>query len=179
MSRKKLWIIILLVFVIALGVIGYRLLGPFIEGRSYYYSHTAFTDLSNESIGKMRLHDNIDKEAFRKEYGEPISKEGNVLYDYYHWKNGVETASIMEGKEKGKIVRLIVGEDIDLKTAKEIGLGSTKQDVIDSYGSNYYERTEQGATIIGYADHKLHTTIEFWLGEGEVVRIRLDDADVD
>ncbi|EJS73976.1 hypothetical protein [Bacillus cereus] len=179
MSRKRLWIIMLLVFVIALGVVGYRLLGPFIEGRSYYYSHTAFTDLSNESIGKMRLHDNIDKEAFRKEYGEPISKEDNVLYDYYHWKNGVETASIMEGKEKGKIVRLIIGENKELKTAKGIGLGSTKQDVIDSYGSNYYERTEQGTTIIGYADHKLYVTLEFWLGEGKVVRIRLDDADVD
>ncbi|WP_433774474.1 hypothetical protein [Bacillus wiedmannii] len=179
MSRKKLWIIILLVFVIALGVIGYRLLGPFIEGRSYYYSHTAFTDLSNESIGQMRLHDNIDKEAFRKEYGEPISKEDNVLYDYYHWKNGVETASIMEGKEKGKIVRLIIGENKELKTAKGIGLASTKQDVISSYGLNYYERTEQGVTIIGYADHKLHTTIEFWLGEEKVAHIRLDDADVE
>ena len=179
MSRKTLWISILLVFVIALGVIGYRLLGPFIEGRSYYYSHIAFTDLSNESIGKMRLHDNIDKEAFRKEYGEPISKEDNVLYDYYHWKNGVETASIMEGKEKGRIVRLIIGENKELKTAKGIGLASTKQDVISSYGLNYYERTEQGVTIIGYADHKLHTTIEFWLGEGKVAHIRLDDADVD
>ncbi|OQR55190.1 hypothetical protein [Bacillus sp. CDB3] len=179
MSSKKLWIIILLVFVIVLGMIGYRLLGPFIEGRSYYYKHANFTDLSNESIGKMRLHDNIDREAFRKEYGEPLSKKEHELYDYYYWKNGVETASIMEGKEKGKIVRLIIRESTDLKTEKGIGLGSTKQDVISSYGSNYYERTEQGATIIGYADHKLHTTIEFWLGEGEVVRIRLDDADVE
>ncbi|MBJ8070762.1 MULTISPECIES: hypothetical protein [Bacillus cereus group] len=179
MSRKKIWLIILLVFVIALGVIGYKLLGPFMEGRRYYYSHTDFTDLSNESIGKMKLHDNISKDSFREQYGEPISKQENVLYDYYSWKNGVETASIMEGKEKGKIVRLIIGENTDLKTAKGIGLGSTKQDVISSYGSNYYERTEQGTTIIGYADHKLHTTIEFWLGEGKVGHIRLDDADVE
>lgn len=179
MSRKKLWLIILLVFVIALGVMGYKLLGPFMEGRSYYYSHTNFTDLSNESIGKMRLHDNIDKEVFRKEYGEPIRKIDNVYYDYYYWKNGVETASIMEGKEKGKIVRLIIGENMDLKTEKGIGIGSTKQDVISSYGPNYYERTEQGATIIGYADHNLHITIEFWLGEGKIALIRLDDADVE
>ncbi|GAB6419473.1 hypothetical protein bcgnr5372_18920 [Bacillus luti] len=179
MSRKKLWILILLVFVIALGVIGYRLLGPFIEGRSYYYIHTAFTDLSNESIGKMRLHDNIDKEAFRKEYGEPIKKIDNVYYDYYDWKNGVETASIIEGKEKGKIVRLMIGENKELKTVKGIGIGSTKQDVINSYGSNYYERTEQGTTIIGYVDHKRYVTLEFWLGEGKVARIRLDDADVE
>ncbi|HDR4420006.1 TPA: hypothetical protein QCP59_000750 [Bacillus cereus] len=179
MSRKKLWLIILLVFVISLGVIGYKLLGPFIEGRSYYYSHTDFTDLSNESIGNMKLHDNMNKEAFRKEYGKPIRKLDNVYYDYYAWQNGVETASIMEGNEKGKIVRLMIGENTDLKTKKGIGLGSTKQDVISSYGSNYYERTEQGTAIIGYADHKLHTTIEFWLGEGKVAHIRLDDADVE
>ncbi|MDA1810965.1 hypothetical protein ABEW49_24250 [Bacillus anthracis] len=179
MSRKKLWIIILLVFVIALGVIGYRLLGPFIEGRSYYYSHTDFTDLSNESIGKMRLYDNIDEEVFRKEYGEPIKKIDNVYYDYYYWQNGVETVSIIEGKEKGKIVRLMIGEDVNLKTAKGIGIGSTKQDVISSYSSNYYERTEQGTAIIGYVDYKLHVTLEFWLGEGKVAHIRLDNADVE
>ncbi|MGF9831166.1 hypothetical protein [Bacillus anthracis] len=179
MSRKKLWIIILLVFVIALGVIGYRLLGPFIEGRSYYYSHTDFTDLSNESIGKMRLYDNIDEEVFRKEYGEPIKKIDNVYYDYYYWQNGVETVSIIEGKEKGKIVRLMIGEDVNLKTAKGIGIGSTKQDVISSYGSNYYERTEQGTAIIRYVDYKLHVTLEFWLGEGKVAHIRLDNADVE
>lgn len=179
MSRKKLWIIILLVFVIALGVIGYRLLGPFIEGRSYYYSHTDFTDLSNESIGKMRLYDNIDEEVFRKEYGEPIKKIDNVYYDYYSWQNGVETASIIEGKEKGKIVRLMIGENKELKVAKGIGLGSTKQDIINTYGSNYYERTEQGTAIIGYVDHKLHVTLEFWLGEGKIAHIRLDNADVE
>lgn len=179
MSRKKLGLIIILVFVIALGLIGYKLLGPVIEGRSYYYGHTDFTDLSNESIGNMKLHDNMNKEAFRKEYGEPIRKIDNVYYNYYSWQNGVETASIMEGNEKGRIVRLMIGENTNLKTKKGIGLGSTKQDVISSYGSYYYERTEQGTTIIGYADHKMHRIIEFWLGEGKVAHIRLDDVDVE
>ncbi|WP_180237488.1 hypothetical protein [Bacillus toyonensis] len=31
-------------------------------------------------------------------------------------KNGVEAASIMKGKEKGKSVRLIIGGNTDLKT---------------------------------------------------------------
>lgn len=127
----------------------------------------------------MRLYDNIDEEVFRKEYGEPIKKIDNVYYDYYYWQNGVETVSIIEGKEKGKIVRLMIGEDVNLKTAKGIGIGSTKQDVISSYSSKYYERTEQGTAIIGYVDYKLHVTLEFWLGEGKVAHIRLDNADVE
>ncbi|MFJ8268561.1 hypothetical protein [Peribacillus asahii] len=59
-------------------------------------------------------------------------------------------------------------------------IGSTKQDVIASYGSSYYKRTEQGADIVGYVDHKLRATIEFWLVEdGKVSEIRLDDTNID
>lgn len=63
---------------------------------------------------------------------------------------------------------------------KGIAIGSAKQDVIDSYGSKYYTRTEQGVDIIGYVDHKLRATIEFWLvEEGKVTEIRLDDINID
>ncbi|MDM5192359.1 hypothetical protein QUG02_05125 [Bacillus hominis] len=37
-------------------------------------------------------------------------------------KNGVEAASIIKGKEKGKIVRLIIVENTDLKTKKGMDL---------------------------------------------------------
>jgi hypothetical protein len=67
-----------------------------------------------------------------------------------------------------------------LKTAKGILIGSAKEDVIASYGSSYYTRNEQGVDIIGYVDHKLGVTIEFWLVEdGKVAEIRLDDTDID
>ncbi|WP_242213440.1 hypothetical protein [Bacillus cereus group sp. BfR-BA-01383] len=37
-------------------------------------------------------------------------------------KNGVEAASIIKGKEKGKIVHLIIVENTDLKTKKGMDL---------------------------------------------------------
>ncbi len=43
-----------------------------------------------------------------------------------------------------------------------------------------YKRREQGVDIVGYVDHKLGATIEFWLEEdGKVAEIRLDDTNID
>lgn len=179
--------IVLLALIILLSIIGFRTFSHFTEGRSYYFKHTVSINLSNESFGKVQLHDNIHQPYFIKQYGTPISREDNEFYDYYHWKGGLETASIINGKSKGDIVRLIIGEvqegeeaKTSLKTAKGILIGSAKEDVIASYGSSYYTRTEQSADIIGYVDHKLGTTIEFWLVEdGKVAEIRLEDTDID
>ncbi|MCM3570890.1 hypothetical protein [Neobacillus mesonae] len=179
--------IVLLALIILIGIVGFQTISRFTEGRSYYFKHSDSTNLSNESFGDVRLHDNIHHPSFVEEYGIPLSREDNDLYDYYHWKGGLETASVITGKEKGNIVRLIIGEveegvraKSSLKTVKGIAIGSTKQDVMDSYGSNYYTRTEQGVDIIGYVDHKLRTTIEFWLVEdGKVAEIRLDDTNID
>lgn len=176
---------ILFVFIILLGFMIVQTISFFTEGRSHYFKHTNSTDLSNESFGKVQLYDNIHSLSFIKQYRVPLSRDDNDLYDYYHWEGGLETASIISGKEKGKIVRLIIGEDEkdteknNLKTTKGIMIGSTKHDVLTLYGSNYYKRIEQGVDIIGYVDQKLHITLEFWLVKGDkVAEIRLDDANI-
>ncbi|NHM33742.1 hypothetical protein [Neobacillus terrae] len=178
--------IVLLALIILIAIIGFRTISLFTEGRSYYFKHTDSTNLRNESFDKVRLHDNIHNPSFVKHYGTPLSREDNEIYDYYHWEGGLETASMINGKDKGDIVRLIIGEveegvktKTSLKTAKGIVIGSTKQDVIDSYGSSYYTRTEQGVDIVEYVDHKLGATIEFWLVEnGKVAEIRFDDTNI-
>ncbi|WP_026575480.1 hypothetical protein [Bacillus sp. UNC438CL73TsuS30] len=179
--------IILPALIILIVFVGYRIISLYTEGRSYYFKKIDSTNLTNESFGKVRLHDNIHQLSFVKNYGTPLSREDNDLYDYYHWEGGLETASIINGKEKGDIVRLIIGEVEEgikaknsLKTAKGIEIGSKKQDVIASYGPKYYKRTEQGVDIVGYVDHKLGATIEFWVVEsGKVSEIRLDDTSID
>ncbi|MEC2076244.1 hypothetical protein [Metabacillus fastidiosus] len=175
---------ILIVFIILLGFMSIQTISFLTEGRSYYFKRTESTDLSNESFGNVQLDDNIYSPSFIKQYGVPLDRDNNDLYDYYHWEGGLETASIISGKEKGKIVRLIIEEEDmkrnSLKTAKGIILGNTKHGVFSLYGSNYYKRVEQGVDIIGYVDHKLGVTLEFWLVEGEkVAMIRLDDANIE
>lgn len=179
--------IVLLTLIILIVIIGFRTISHFIEGRSYYFKHTDSTNLSNESFDQVRLHDNIHNPSFIKQYGTPLSREDNDLYDYYQWEGGLETACIINGKNKGDIIRSIIKEaeggvmtKTNLKTSKGIVVGSTKQDVIASYGLSYYNRREQGVNIVGYVDHKLDATIEFWLEEDEKVAvIRLEDTNID
>ena len=181
----KIRYIILPVIIILIGFISFRTISLFIGGRSHYFKHMDSTYLSAESFGKVRLRDNIHSPSFVERYGVPLNRDDNDLYDYYHWEGGLESASIISGKEKGKIVRLIIGKVEEgvkkngLKTAKGIMIGSTKHDVVVLYGSSYYKRIEQGANIIGYVDQKHRVKLEFWLDEnGKVAEIRLDDADI-
>ncbi|MBQ4870031.1 hypothetical protein IHQ11_26645 [Priestia megaterium] len=180
----KIKYIIILIAIIFLSFIGFQTFSFSTEGRSHYFKNTDSIDLSNESFAKVKLHDNIDDSTFIARYGKPVEKEDNEMYDYYHWENGLQTASVIKGQQKGKIVRLIIGEvekknSSKLKTAKGITIGSTKKDIISLYGPHYYKRVEQGTDIIGYVDQKLHVTLEFWLVEGgKVAEIRLDDSDV-
>ncbi|PGZ09682.1 hypothetical protein COE30_07680 [Bacillus cereus] len=51
-------------------------------------------------------------------------------------KNGVEAASIIKGKEKGKIVHLIIVENTDLKTKKGMDLVVRKKISSISYNSS-------------------------------------------
>lgn len=46
-------------------------------------------------------------------------------------------------------------------TQKGIKLGSSKKEVIDVYGENYYEREDTGEEIIGYFDKTKKVNIEF------------------
>jgi hypothetical protein len=176
MSKKRiaLSIIILLIAVLA-----------FNNFSSYSEKLTKSTNLSNESIGGVKIHESINKSSFITQYGKSLSKEDNDLYDYYHWKGGLVTASINSGKVKGSIMRLIIigtdkkTFDNSLRTAKGIKLGDTKEKVLSLYGNKYYKSNEQGADIIGYIDHKQNITLEFWcINGGKVAEIRLDDSSV-
>ncbi|WP_396193577.1 hypothetical protein [Fictibacillus barbaricus] len=153
------------------------------EGRQYYFKDHQSINLSEEKIDNIKLHENIHSPAFESKYRKALSQDDNNMYDYFHWKNGLKTASINKGKNKGKIVRLILssdeGEKPDLKTSRGISIGSFKQEVLQKYGTHNYKRSEQGVGIIGYVDHKQKSTMEFWLnGKNEVFEIRFDDANV-
>lgn len=175
MNRKKI-ALISIIFVIAV-LVGYGIL-------SYSEKFTRTTNLSNESIGGIKIHENIKNRGFISQYGKPLRKEDNDLYDYYYWKGGLKTASINYGKHKGSIKRLII-EGTDKKpfanplhTTKGIKLGDTIEKAISLYGNKYYKSSEQGAYIIGYIDHKENTTLEFWSDEKDIFQIRFDDSSV-
>ncbi|MDQ0090454.1 hypothetical protein J2T12_003877 [Paenibacillus anaericanus] len=176
MSKK---IITLSLIILLIAGLAFNYLSPYSE------KLMKSTNLSNESIGGVKIHESINESSFIAQYGNPLSKQDNDLYDYYYWKGGLETASIHSGKDKDSIMRLIITItdkktlDKPLHTAKGIELGDAKEKVISLYGNNYYKSNEQGVDIIGYIDHEQDITLEFWCTNvGEVAEIRLDDSSV-
>lgn len=158
---------------IAVILTGYLLIRPQILARSI--------DLSAESVGDVKIGENISSSSFIGKYQQPLDKQDNTMYDYYEWEGGLRTASVNTGQAKGTIMRLIIsGPDNPLTTAKGIHIGDSKEKVLALYGHTYYKSGEQGADIIGYIDRKQNLTLEFWCvnSSGEVAEIRLDDADV-
>ncbi|EIT86242.1 hypothetical protein A374_06571 [Fictibacillus macauensis ZFHKF-1] len=175
MSKK--WLIVLLIIIVAVG--------GFIYYLPYSKTFTRSTDLSHEATDGVTLHDNIHSHSFVKRFGKPIEQISNENYDYFDWKNGLETASVTEGKHKGDIMRIIItGSEGDpygnaLQTKKGIKLGDTLQQVIQRYGDRYYKGKESGLTSIGYIDRDSGRTIEFRCEEGErITEIRLDDENL-
>lgn len=176
MGFKRIMFLLIALMIAGFGV--YRL-------SAYSEKLTPSTDLTGETIGGVNLHDHINDNHLMEQYGSPLSKADNELYDYYHWKDGLVTASVHSGPDEGLIKRIeITAADMNLSgdplhTALGIGLGDSKQSVLDLYGSKYYKRNAQTADIIGYIDHKQGITLEFWCSpDATVTEIRLDDADM-
>lgn len=156
---------------------------------------TRSTDLSREAIGGFRVHDSINSPKFREKQGKPLSRENNDLYDYYHWGNRMETASVISGRTKGEIMRFIIegtiGKDgayIDpfdnpLRTRKGIRLGDSEKKVIHLYGKRNYHFFDDGsgAAVIGYVDHLNGIKLEFELSyqDHRVEEILLEDVRVE
>ncbi|MBY0011932.1 hypothetical protein [Paenibacillus typhae] len=138
-------------------------------------------DLTAESVGGVKIGENIGSSSFTDKYQQALNKQDNTMYDYYEWEGGLRTASVNKGQAKGTIMRLIIsGPDNPLTTAKGIHIGDSKEKVLSLYGKKYYKSGEQGADIVGYIDREQNLTLEFWCvnSTGEVAEIRLDDAGV-
>jgi len=143
--------------------------------RSSSFMFTKTTTLSQENIDGIQMYESIDSKEFIQKYGTNLKKIDNALFDYYKLSDGLKIAT----NKQRQIIRVIINSETNsnMKTSKGIGLGSSIDDVINAYGTNYYKRTEEqmpSSPVIGYVDHEKKVTIEFWNAENKVVEIRYD-----
>lgn len=118
-----------------------------------FYDDTESTSLSEE-VNTISIGSKEDR--LRQVFGEPISvekpDESNSKY--------LEYDDIEFEIKDGEVVRYFYSNKKYI-TQKGIKLGSSKEDVIDVYGENYYEREDTGTEIIGYFDKTKKVNIEF------------------
>ncbi|WML57631.1 hypothetical protein [Neobacillus sp. PS2-9] len=162
-------IVIIIVFILFISSI-FLLSKPHFP-RSFHHQFTEHTDLHNENINGFYLFDDIHSDRFISFYGEQKHKSRDTeTFRYYKIQDGLEIAT----NEQGGIFRFIV-ESSGIPTAKGIEVGDSISKAKKAYGENFYERTEQGADILGYVDQKNHQSIEFWYGQNGILFYRLDD----
>lgn len=142
-----------------------------------FYDKTPSIDLSKEKIGTVSIG---SKEIeVKNEFGEP---------DFIENIKDPNSTHLIYGKDKKnsdlkfKIVEGIVDRYLlsskEYETEKKISSGSSKEDVIEAYGDNYYERTDTGADVIGYFDKTNKINIEFTFNKN-VVGILISDVNKD
>lgn len=167
----KLVIVLGILLMIGLWIMG--AIPP--DSRSYHHTFTKSTDLSNENIDGLYLGERFNSEKVKSKYGEIHMQSSNIDdYNYYCLNKNIEVAT---KKDDHKIIRFCVNNETlktKMKTEKGVSFGDSKEEVINLYGEDYYNRIEQGLDIIGYVDKEQDWSIEFWLSEEGVCYIRLD-----
>ncbi|WP_175989190.1 DUF4309 domain-containing protein [Bacillus sp. Marseille-Q1617] len=126
-----------------------------------FYSNVESTDLSGEMVNSISL--SSKKEDVLKRFGLPekthqISKPKTTFLVY---------KDIQFGLKNNEVFRYFFSDNHS--TSERITAGDPSEKVIETYGSNYYERTDTGAEIIGYFDKQHHINIEFSFYENKVI----------
>lgn len=160
-SRVTLIAAILLIGVMAVVAACILLnIGP----RSAHYALAGSTALTGERIGPYSLEQDITGIL-----PAPVrSGSGHSDYELYSIPDGPNISTL---KRQSRIIR-IWGTDAgtDTTTARGIAIGSTRNDVLAAYGKDFYSRSEQGVSIIGYIDKNSRHSLEFWMHEDKVPR---------
>lgn len=143
-----------------------------IEDKEFKFYITKSINLSEENIEGIYLGDSIDDYKIKNKYEKSLTPDNdNSKYNYYNLTDGIEIAT---NKDDSKIIRFIIADE-NIKTFRGIHVGDNKNQIIKSYGKNYYKRVEQGADVIGYVDKDKQWSLEFWLFENNVIGMfRLD-----
>lgn len=103
-----------------------------------YYLKTGFNLMRKESLGSLQL--GLSGTAVRNLLGEPIEKSKQVVWgadgeEHQTWRyksKGIEL-DMMGPKNKQVINMITIKKPCTLKTGRNIGIGSTKKEVLKAY----------------------------------------------
>lgn len=124
---------------------------------------TADINLKGENFNGIHLNENITKLD-----PDQISKD-TLNPNFYYLSNGMRV--ITDENKNIKNIAITHDTDKNIKTSRGISVGDPLENVIESYGEDYYKRREQGVEIIVYVDK--NKFLEFWYWNHEVQEIRL------
>lgn len=139
---------------------------PFAKSKTEFYNSTESSNLSEENVNSITL--NSTENDVIGIFGSPaeVSDVTNPTSKYLTY-DGIEFG-IIENKVNRYYFNNI------FQTAKGITTGDTKDNVIQAYGENFYERAESGLDIIGYFDKENMINLEIGFKENKIVLVIIE-----
>ena len=139
------------------------------------------TDLFDENIDGIKVGMSINDESFRMEHGNFVPHPDNEQYatqrnyDQY-WNQDIMMRIDRETKEILQVG--VMGNNDTTSSAMGIKKGSPIEEVITTYGENYftYEDKEQVINILGYVDHTNNLKLSFVHLDDKVTGINIGYA---
>ncbi|MCG7344546.1 hypothetical protein MHZ92_10395 [Sporosarcina sp. ACRSL] len=165
-SKTKFGTLIFSLFML-LFVIG---CDPFAKSKTDFYNSTESINLSEENVSSIKI--NSTTNDVTGTFGKPVKVniETNPTSKYLIYE-GIEFG-IMEDK----VFRYYFNNNY--QTAKGITVSDTKEDVIQAYGEDFYERVESGLDIIGYFDKENMINLEIGFEENKAAVILLEKVEL-
>ncbi|HCD18100.1 MULTISPECIES: hypothetical protein [Staphylococcaceae] len=146
----------------------------FVSGMLVYnYCTTPDNDLSQERIGNYMLHQhrNVLLESFKEDDNAKV--EGKSFYR----SDALPGLIISVSNKKQQISALILYRNDKLYTERNIGIGDSKAQVIEAYGTTYKKSIlNNRQTQYHYMDKENHIGMKFIFKDNKVKRIELFDA---
>ena len=140
---------------------------PSAKDKMEFYDTALSIHLSDEKMESASINsrENEVKAVFGKpDFIDEIEKPKSTYYIYGKNETNDDIDFLFVN---GEVKRYFISSG-KYSTSKGISEGSSKKDVIKAYGENFYERTDSGATIIGYFDKENKVNIEFGMSNDKV-----------
>lgn len=146
----------------------------FVSGMLVYnYCTTPDNDLSHERIGNYMLHQhrNVLLESFKEDDNARVGGKS------FYRSDALPGLIINVSNKKQQISALILYCNDTLYTARNIGIGDSKAQVIEAYGTTYKKSIlNNHQTQYHYMDKENHMGMKFIFKDNKVKRIELFDA---
>lgn len=146
----------------------------FVSGMLVYnYCTTPDNDLSHERIGNYMLHQhrNVLLESFKEDDNARVGGKS------FYRSDALPGLIISVSNKKQQISALILYRNDTLYTARNIGIGNSKAQVIEAYGTTYKKSIlNNHQTQYHYMDKENHMGMKFIFKDNKVKRIELFDA---
>ena len=142
----------------------------FSESKTEFYNSTESINLSEENISSIKIKSTTND--ITGTFGKPVKV--NIV------TNPTSKHLIYEGIEFGiiddKVFRYYFNNYY--QTSKGITMSNTKEDVIQAYGKDFYERVESGLDTIGYFDKVNMINLEIGFKENKAVLITIEKVEL-